>query len=349
MNRRLAALAARFPLINELLTTRLKQTLAAGAALFIAIAAVTYADLVLTSEDLFTKAGPIIGGDFIVFNHAAKAAGAPDMIAIYEMSALKAQLQAAYPGKGDFNFAWMYPPTMSLIISPFAAPPYLVSFTLWVAVFAGAFFFTLSRLWADKWALFFAAASPAVFQGAVTGQNGFLTATLVALAGAFLAGLMGSETPSASMASATVQLTWREFAALPQQEVTADMHCVTRWSRFDVKWRGVLARDVLALAQVKPEAKYVMVHAEHGFTSNVPLEDLLRPTSLFATHHEGEPLPADHGYPLRLVVPHLYAWKSVKWVRGLELLTKDEGGFWEQGGYHMYGDPFREQRFSRDQ
>ncbi len=147
----------------------------------------------------------------------------------------------------------------------------------------------------------------------------------------------------------TVQLTWREFAALPQQEVTADMHCVTRWSRFDVKWRGVLARDVLALAQVKPEAKYVMVHAEHGFTSNVPLEDLLRPTSLFATHHEGEPLPADHGYPLRLVVPHLYAWKSVKWVRGLEVLTKDEGGFWEQGGYHMYGDPFREQRFSRDQ
>lgn len=185
MNKLAAAFAERFPLINQLVTTRLKYSLAALAGLFIALAVTLYGQLLYESEDLFTKAGPIIGGDFIVFNHAAKAAGAPDMIAIYEMSALKAQLQAAYPGKGDFNFAWMYPPTMSLIISPFAAPPYLVSFTLWVAIFAGAFFFTLSRLWADKWALFFAAASPAVFQGAVTGQNGFLTATLMALAGAF--------------------------------------------------------------------------------------------------------------------------------------------------------------------
>jgi DMSO/TMAO reductase YedYZ molybdopterin-dependent catalytic subunit len=142
------------------------------------------------------------------------------------------------------------------------------------------------------------------------------------------------------------RLSWHEFNALPAQEVTADMHCVTRWSRFDVRWRGVLARDVLAQVKLKPEAQYVMVHAEQGFTSNVPLRDLLQPGSLLATHHDGQPLPAEHGYPLRLVVPHLYAWKSVKWVRGLELLAEDEGGFWERGGYHMYGDPFREQRFS---
>lgn len=123
------------------------------------------------------------------------------------------------------------------------------------------------------------------------------------------------------------------------------MHCVTRWSRFDVRWRGVLARTVLDLVKIGPEAKYVQVHAEEGFTSNVPLRDLLQPASLFATHHDGEPLPRDHGYPLRLVVPHLYAWKSVKWVRGIELLAEDEPGFWDRSGYHMYGDPFKEQRF----
>ena len=185
MNQFAASFADQFPLINQLFTTRLKYSLAALAGLFIVLALTLYGQLILGSEDLFTAAGPIIGGDFIVFNHAAKAAGTPDMIAIYEMSTLKEQLEAAYPGKGEFDFAWMYPPTMSLIISPFAAAPYLVGFALWVALFAGAFFFTLSRLWSDKWALFFAASSPAVFQGVITGQNGFLTATLITLAGAF--------------------------------------------------------------------------------------------------------------------------------------------------------------------
>lgn len=142
-----------------------------------------------------------------------------------------------------------------------------------------------------------------------------------------------------------VRLTWDEFSRLPMKVVVADMHCVTRWSRFDVRWEGVPFSEVYRLAQVKSAARYVMVHAEQGFTSNVPLADLLQPNSLFALKHNGEPLPDDHGYPLRLVVPHLYAWKSVKWVRGIEFRETDEPGFWEQGGYHMRGDPFREERF----
>lgn len=143
-----------------------------------------------------------------------------------------------------------------------------------------------------------------------------------------------------------LRLTWDEFTRLPMTEVTADMHCVTRWSRFDVRWEGVPFSEVANLAKPKPEAKYVMVLAEQGYTSNVPLADLLRPTTLFALKHNGEPLPAEHGYPVRLVVPHLYAWKSVKWVRGLDFMAEDAPGYWEDSGYHMYGDPFREQRFS---
>jgi len=143
-----------------------------------------------------------------------------------------------------------------------------------------------------------------------------------------------------------LRLTWDEFTRLPMKEVTADMHCVTRWSRFDVRWEGVPFAEVVTLAQPKPEAKYVMVLAEQGYTSNVPLDDLMRPATLFALKHNGEPLPADHGYPLRLVVPQLYAWKSVKWVRGLEFMAQDAPGFWEDNGYHMRGDPFKEQRYS---
>jgi DMSO/TMAO reductase YedYZ molybdopterin-dependent catalytic subunit len=124
------------------------------------------------------------------------------------------------------------------------------------------------------------------------------------------------------------------------------MHCVTRWSRFDNHWQGVAATEVMKLAPPLPKAKFVLVHAEQGYSANLPLEDFLRPTTIFALRHDGEPLVADHGYPLRLVVPHLYAWKSVKWVRGIELLEQDEPGFWEQNGYNIYGDPFREQRYS---
>ena len=145
-----------------------------------------------------------------------------------------------------------------------------------------------------------------------------------------------------------VRFTWEEFNRLPQKVVVADMHCVTRWSRFDNRWEGVAVTDVLALAKVKPEARFALIHAEQHYTANLPLDDLMRPTALFALRHDGEPLTAEHGYPVRLVVPHLYAWKSVKWVRGIELLSKDEPGFWEQNGYDMYGDPWKEQRFSSD-
>ncbi len=142
-----------------------------------------------------------------------------------------------------------------------------------------------------------------------------------------------------------VRLSWDEFNRLPRIQLTSDFHCVTRWSRFDNHWEGVAFRELLKLVQLKPSARYVLLHAEQGFTANVPLADLDRDNVLFATHHDGQPLPPDHGYPLRLIVPHLYAWKSVKWIRGMEFLEQDAPGFWEQNGYHMYGDPWKEQRF----
>ncbi len=145
-----------------------------------------------------------------------------------------------------------------------------------------------------------------------------------------------------------LRFNYGEFLALPQRQVVADMHCVTRWSRFDNRWEGVPAREVIERARRKPEATHVLVHAEQGFTANVPLDDFLRENVLFAHKHDGAALDPEHGYPLRLVVPHLYSWKSVKWVRGLELLPRDVAGFWEQNGYHLYGDPWKEQRFDTD-
>jgi DMSO/TMAO reductase YedYZ molybdopterin-dependent catalytic subunit len=152
----------------------------------------------------------------------------------------------------------------------------------------------------------------------------------------------------AGLVEKPMQLSWEEFTRLPQKEVVADMHCVTRWSRFDNRWEGVPVAEVMKLVTLKPEARHVLVHGEQGFTANLPLEDFLLPTSLFAFQHDGQPLTPDHGYPVRLVVPHLYAWKSVKWARGLEFLERDAPGFWEENGYHIYGDPWKEQRFSTD-
>ena len=143
-----------------------------------------------------------------------------------------------------------------------------------------------------------------------------------------------------------VRLTWEEFRALPQTEVVSDFHCVTRWSRLDNHWRGVLFTDVLKLVKPKPGAQFALMLAEEGYTANVPLADLQQPDVLFAFEHDGAPLPAEHGGPLRLVVPHLYGWKSVKWVRGFLLLDQERLGFWERNGYHAYGDPWREQRYS---
>jgi len=143
------------------------------------------------------------------------------------------------------------------------------------------------------------------------------------------------------------ELTWSELQALPRQETLCDIHCVTRWSRYDNVFEGVAVRSLLERAGVQREARYALVHAEHGYTTNLPLEDLDRPENLLALRHNGEPLPAEHGGPVRLLVPHLYFWKSAKWVRGLELLADDYPGFWEQNGYHMRGDPWREERYGR--
>ena len=139
-----------------------------------------------------------------------------------------------------------------------------------------------------------------------------------------------------------------EFKALPSTELTTDIHCVTKWSKFDTEWRGVPATEVVKLVEPAPEATHVVVRAEHGFTANLPLEDFLREDNLFAYEYGSEELELDHGWPVRLVVPHLYFWKSVKWARGFSLLDHDEPGFWERNGYHMYGDPFQEQRYWGD-
>ena len=144
-----------------------------------------------------------------------------------------------------------------------------------------------------------------------------------------------------------LSMSWTELLDLPRQETVCDMHCVTRWSRYDNVFEGVPVRLLLERCGVRPEAKYALVQAEHGFTTNLPLADLDRPANLLALSHNGEPLTPEHGGPVRLLVPHLYLWKSAKWVKGLELLEEDYPGFWEQNGYHMRGDPWAEERYGR--
>ena len=142
-----------------------------------------------------------------------------------------------------------------------------------------------------------------------------------------------------------ITLSWEEFAALPKAENVQDIHCVTRWSRFDARFGGVHWRDVAKLVRPKPSARFVVAHAEQGFTSNVPLEFLEDDLALLATEADGEPLSAEHGWPLRLVIPGKYFWKSAKWLRGIELRATDEPGFWERYGYHNDADPWCEERY----
>jgi len=140
-------------------------------------------------------------------------------------------------------------------------------------------------------------------------------------------------------------LRYDELLALPRSTTRCDIHCVTTWSRFDNSFSGVAVQSLLQRAGVRPEARYCLISAEQGFTTNLPLADLDRPANLVALAHDGEPLTPEHGWPARLLVPHLYFWKSAKWVRGLTLLDADVPGFWEQNGYHMHGDPWTEERY----
>ncbi len=141
------------------------------------------------------------------------------------------------------------------------------------------------------------------------------------------------------------RLSYAEFTALPMIKVFSDIHCVTGWSKLDNLWEGVASQEVRKLVNILPEAKFVMVHSVGGFSANLSLDDFFQPDVLFAIKHNGEPLTKEHGYPLRLVVPRLYFWKSAKWVSGVEFMAKDKRGFWESGGYHNHGDPWKEERY----
>jgi DMSO/TMAO reductase YedYZ molybdopterin-dependent catalytic subunit len=147
-------------------------------------------------------------------------------------------------------------------------------------------------------------------------------------------------------AGAMHQWNWPQLRALPAEDVTVDIHCVTKWSKLGTSWRGV-AIDTL-MADVETTAEYVLVHSYGGYTTNLPLQDLLDGQAWIAFEYDGEDLAPEHGGPARLLVPHLYLWKSAKWVRTIELRHSDEPGFWESLGYHEYGDPWREQRYWGD-
>jgi DMSO/TMAO reductase YedYZ molybdopterin-dependent catalytic subunit len=140
--------------------------------------------------------------------------------------------------------------------------------------------------------------------------------------------------------------TWPQLRALPVENVTADIHCVTRWSKLGTHWEAV-SLDTL-LEQVEHDAHYVLAFCDGGYTTNLPLQDVTGGQAWLAFGYEGQPLPPEHGGPARLLVPHLYFWKSAKWVRGLDLTSEDKPGFWETYGYHMYGDPWQEQRYAGD-
>lgn len=141
---------------------------------------------------------------------------------------------------------------------------------------------------------------------------------------------------------------WEEFNALPRSKMTRDIHCVTTWSKFNTAWEGVLVDDILADAGVEPPTGYTLAHSFDGYTTNVPTADVTSGKAMVATLYEGKPITPDHGGPARLLVPHLYFWKSAKWINALQFTERDELGFWELRGYHAYGDPWREQRYTND-
>ena len=143
-----------------------------------------------------------------------------------------------------------------------------------------------------------------------------------------------------------ITLTWDQFKALPRKSVHTDIHCVTRWTKLDTDWKGVAIQEILKLAQVRPNATHVVAHSEQGYTANLPLSVLDDDDVMLADTFGGQPLEREHGYPLRLLVPKRYFWKSAKWIRGLEFLDHDQLGFWERYGYNNDADPWKEERFS---
>ncbi len=140
--------------------------------------------------------------------------------------------------------------------------------------------------------------------------------------------------------------TWQDLMALPQSDFTADFHCVTRWSKLDVKWTGVKITDLMGAINLEPKATHVMQHCTGGYSTNLSLDDFVRDENCLAHTLFGEPLDAEHGGPVRSLVPHLYAWKSAKWISELEFMPADQPGFWERNGYHYRGEPWAEERFS---
>lgn len=150
------------------------------------------------------------------------------------------------------------------------------------------------------------------------------------------------------LAETEMILSFEDLMEMPQQSWSNDIHCVTGWSKLDNVWEGVSALELSKLVKPLENAKYVILHAEEGWTANLPIEDFIRDTSMLAHSHNSKPLTPEHGYPLRAVIPHLYFWKSAKWIRGIEFSDKNVPGFWEKNGYHMYGNPWKEQRLSWD-
>jgi DMSO/TMAO reductase YedYZ molybdopterin-dependent catalytic subunit len=141
-------------------------------------------------------------------------------------------------------------------------------------------------------------------------------------------------------------LSYEEFMALPMVQVFSDIHCVTTWSRLDNLWEGLSTEQLKDLVQIAPETQFVIVHGTGGFTTNLSFEDFFQPDVLLAISHDHEPISADHGAPVRLVVPRRYFWKSAKWLTGIEFSRRDKPGFWESNGYHNHGDPWKEERYS---
>jgi len=142
-----------------------------------------------------------------------------------------------------------------------------------------------------------------------------------------------------------IELTWEQFRAFPAKEIICDLHCVTRWSQLNMRWKGVPFSEIAKVVKPKPEAKFVMEHSFGGYSTNIPLNELFDDDVLLAFNYGGQPVPVDHGGPMRMLAPKLYLWKSAKWLRGLEFIAEDKAGFWEMYGYHMHGDPWTEERF----